>query len=385
MSKHVAKLASSLPPVAVVRELLQRVRGIGGDADSILARAGLAHGADACSPASWGRQLSREQFVAIYRDCVVVLEEHVSRRAGRPAMNKTEVDLLCYCLISCTTLEQAIGRAADFCAMLGGRAGELSLRTAGTTVEFRMHTFHEKRDVSALLSDLTGLSTYARLFGWLIGADLAPLTVELCYRRFLEDRVVAWLMPYPVTYEAADNHLCFPVSYLHQPVVRSAGELDELLKLFPFDLTTEQSKSTPLSRRVSTILGTALAHRAVLPTTIQIAAQFGISAATLKRRLAGEETTMQDLKDRCRHELALDLLRDRSMPFGEIALRLGFSDAASFARAFRNWSGRSPSDYRRAALAPISTRASSRPSVRMGSSPTNATTVTPAMVRKLAE
>ena len=385
MSKHVAKLASSMPSAAVVRELLQRVRDIGGDADAILRRAGLARGADALSLAAWERQLSHEQFIAIYRDCVVMLEDHVSRRAGRPAMNKTEVDLLCYCLISCATLEQAIGRAADFCAMLGGRAGELSLRVVGTRARFRMHTFHEKRDMSALLSDLTGLSTYARLFGWLIGADLEPLTVELCYRPLLDATVIAWLMPHPITYEVADNHLRFPAAYLRQPVIRSAGELDELLKIFPFDLTTEQSKSAPLSKRVRTILGTALAHRAVLPTTAQIAAQFGISAATLKRRLAEEKTSMQGLKDRCRHELALDLLRDQSLPFGEIALRLGFSDAASFTRAFRNWSGGSPSDYRRTAFASTSTRTSSRASIRRGTRPTNAMTMTPAMVRKLAE
>lgn len=350
MSKHVARLTSSPPSAAVVRELLQRVRDIGGDARAILMRAGVARGADAASPAAWGCQLSREQFSAVYRECVVMLEDYVSRRAGRPAMNKKEVDLLCYCLISCATLEQAIGRAADFCAMLGGRAGELSLRTAGSRAEFCMHTFHEKRDVSAFLSDLTGLSTYARLFGWLIGVDLEPLTVEACYRPLLDDAVIAWLMPHPIVFEASDNYLRFPARYLRQPVVRSIGELDELLRTFPFDLTTEQSKSAPLSERVRTILGIALAHRAALPTTAQIAAQFGISAATLKRRLAEEGTSIQGLKDRCRHELALDLLRDQLLPLGEIALRLGFSDAASFARAFRSWSGRSPSAYRLSAV-----------------------------------
>jgi len=186
MSKHVARLTSSPPSVAVVRELLQRVRDIGGDADAILRRAGFARGADAASPAAWECQLSREQFSAVYRDCVAMLEDYVSRRAGRPAMNKKEVDLLCYCLISCATLEQAIGRAAEFC----------------------MHTFHEKRDVSAFLSDLTGLSTYARLFGWLIGVDLEPLTVEACYRSLLDDAVVVWPFRRPDFYSAGCRRRC---------------------------------------------------------------------------------------------------------------------------------------------------------------------------------
>lgn len=348
MTRHIVKSVTPVPPGLVLWELLQRVREVGGNAGAILRRAGLAPGAMARSPASLHRQLTREQFTSIYHDCTDVLENHVARRAGRSAMNKAELDLLCYCVITCTTLGRAIDRAAAFCAMLGGRAGDLSLRTVGERAEFRMHTFHEKRDVSAFLSDLTGLSTYARLFGWLVGQDLAPLTVQVCYRPLLEDSVVAWLLPHPVTYGASDNFLRFSVHYMNQPVIRKPGELDELLKVFPFDLTTEQSKAAPLSERVRTILGTALAHRAALPTTCQLAGQFGISAATLKGRLTDEGTSVQALKNRCRHELALDLLRNPVLSFGEIAVRLGFSDAMTFTRAFKGWAGGSPSAYRRA-------------------------------------
>lgn len=348
MTRHIVKPARAVPSGLVLRELLQRVRDVGGDPDAILRRAGVEPRALVRPSASWHRQLTRDQFAAIFHDCSNALEGLVARRAGRPAMNKCEFDLLCYCVITCSTLGQAIGRAAAFCAMLGGRAGELSLRTAGEQAEFRMHTFHEKRDVSAFLSDLTGLSSYARLFGWLIGRDMQPLAVRVCSRPLLDDAVMAWLLPHPITYCASDNFLVFPAHYLHQPVIRSVGELDELLKVFPFDLTTEQSKTAPLSERVRTILGTAVAHRAALPTISQLAGQLGLSAATLKRRLTEEGTSMQELKNRCRHELALDLLRDPGLSSGEIAARLGFSDAATFTRAFKGWAGRSPSAYRRA-------------------------------------
>jgi len=159
---------------------------------------------------------------------------------------------------------------------------------------------------------------------------------------------MGWLLPHAIAYGAPDNLLGFPARYLSQPVIRSAGELDELLRVFPFDLTTEQSRSAPLSERVRTIFGTALAHRAALPTISQLASQFAISVATLKRRLTDEGTSIQALKDRCRHELALDLLRDPALSFGEVAARLGFSDATTFRRAFKVWAGRSPSAYRRA-------------------------------------
>ncbi|MBV6416015.1 MAG: hypothetical protein CMLOHMNK_00542 [Steroidobacteraceae bacterium] len=347
MSKYIARLNSSSIPPAVVHELLERVRDVGGDIKGILERAGLESRTGAFSLAYLRRRLSHAQICAIFRDCAQTLEAHIGRRAGRPAMNKAEVDLLCYCIISCSTLEQAIQRAADFCRMLGGRAGELSLRCMAGRAKFRMHTFHKERDASALLSDLTGLSTYARLFGWLIGTELAPLSVEVCYRQLLRDEVVAWLLPHPVVYRGSDNFLRFPASFLRLPVVRSTSELDDLLQEFPFDLTMTVSSQLPTSERVRVILGMALAHHVALPTTKQIAAQLGISSATLKRRLLNEHTSLQDLKNRCRHSLALDLLQDHAMPLGEIAQRLGFGDSVNFARAFRKWTGRSPSASRK--------------------------------------
>ncbi|MBK7251128.1 MAG: hypothetical protein IPI06_09705 [Gammaproteobacteria bacterium] len=100
-------------------------------------------------------------------------------------MNKKEVDLPYGS--SARDARTGIGRAAEFLCM---------------------HTFHEKRDVSAFLSDLTGLSTYARLFGWLIGVDLEPLTVEACYRSLLDDAVVVWPFRRPDFYSAGCRRRC---------------------------------------------------------------------------------------------------------------------------------------------------------------------------------
>ena len=59
---------------------------------------------------------------------------------------------------------------------------------------------------------------------------------------------------------------------------------------------------------------------------------------------------MQLLKERCRHDLARKLLADPALAFGEIAHRRSFSDATTFSRAFKGWSGQSPSAYRDAMM-----------------------------------
>lgn len=62
--------------------------------------------------------------------------------------------------------------------------------------------------------------------------------------------------------------------------------------------------------------------------------------------LADEGVSMQQLKERCPHDLAIDLLADDGLSLDDIAPRIGFSDAATFSRGFQAWAGIAPSAYR---------------------------------------
>lgn len=74
----------------------------------------------------------------------------------------------------------------------------------------------------------------------------------------------------------------------------------------------------------------------------EAARALGMSARTLKRKLAAERTTYSGLVDAERRERAILLLRGEALSLDEIAARLGYSDAANFSRAFRRWTGTSP-------------------------------------------
>ena len=74
-----------------------------------------------------------------------------------------------------------------------------------------------------------------------------------------------------------------------------------------------------------------------------IAIELGVSRQTLYRRLRAEGTTFEDLLDRLRHRLALRYLGDEQLSVKAAAYRLGFSEPAAFSRAFKRWTGASPS------------------------------------------
>lgn len=86
------------------------------------------------------------------------------------------------------------------------------------------------------------------------------------------------------------------------------------------------------------------------PTCANAARQLHMSESTLQRRLASEGCRYQQLLDEVRYRLANEYLVSTTLPVAEIASLLGFSDVTNFRRAFRRWSGATPSEIRNEAV-----------------------------------
>ncbi|HRO60968.1 MAG TPA: helix-turn-helix transcriptional regulator, partial [Burkholderiaceae bacterium] len=78
-----------------------------------------------------------------------------------------------------------------------------------------------------------------------------------------------------------------------------------------------------------------------------IAHALNVSVRTLHRQLADEGTSLQSIKDDMRREQAIDQLSRTTRPIKQIARAVGYESEKSFARAFRQWTGEAPSEYRR--------------------------------------
>lgn len=78
-----------------------------------------------------------------------------------------------------------------------------------------------------------------------------------------------------------------------------------------------------------------------------VAEQLFMSDRTLKRQLATEGTSFSTIVDEVRYRRAISLLSRTDYSLEQIADELGYSDVANFSRAFKRWSGRSPSNWRK--------------------------------------
>jgi len=82
------------------------------------------------------------------------------------------------------------------------------------------------------------------------------------------------------------------------------------------------------------------------PGLDHVAKQLGMSPRTLQRRLGEAGEGYATVLDEMRTETAKAYLEDREIALSEIAYLLGFAEQSSFTRAFRRWTGVSPSEYR---------------------------------------
>jgi AraC-like DNA-binding protein len=71
-----------------------------------------------------------------------------------------------------------------------------------------------------------------------------------------------------------------------------------------------------------------------------------VTPRTLRRRLSVKDTSFKQLLTDVRQDLATQYIQDRTLTLTEISFMLGFSEASSFSRAFRNWTGKSPGEMR---------------------------------------
>lgn len=78
----------------------------------------------------------------------------------------------------------------------------------------------------------------------------------------------------------------------------------------------------------------------------QVAGKLNMSPRNLQHKLDLLGTCYQDILDKTREDLAIQYMANRYTSISEITYLLGFSDTSNFARAFKRWTGKSPSEFR---------------------------------------
>ena len=176
----------------------------------------------------------------------------------------------------------------------------------------------------------------------LCGLSWHPMHVQFSYSRPGSTAPYRRLFGSPVLFDLEVSGIVFASAWLEKPIEGADATLHGILA----KAIREEEAKLPMSfvEQVELVL-----HQMVLSgsaTADSIARLFGIHERTLRRRLEQGGKNLQQLINETRFELAQQLLQNTALPVTEIAAALQYADSTAFSRAFRNWAGLSPMQWR---------------------------------------
>ncbi|HEY1586291.1 MAG TPA: AraC family transcriptional regulator, partial [Polyangia bacterium] len=201
-----------------------------------------------------------------------------------------------------------------------------------------LHRFYMDRDLSALAA--TGSAFWPETWrDVMVGVDFDyPEPVEAARYRAL--------FPCRVRFGAAQAAIAADFAYDRprgDPNPLGLGLLNEHLRSFG---AAHAGDGSDVAEDVRREIALSLAQHHQIPTLASVAASLGVSERVLRRRLNARGVRYRALADEIVAPLAKRYLVDSTLTLDDVAERLGYSEPASFVRAFRRWTGTTPDKFR---------------------------------------
>jgi len=251
---------------------------------------------------------------------------------------------MCDLVRQCRTLGEMLSSAVEFYRLLNDDV-VLSVEKSGGRCIFSVEHRSEERDPDHFLREFL-LVIWHRFPSWYIGEAIRLRETHFSFERPVHHSELQVMFPGVLKYGQKTNRLVYDASYLERPLVRSQKELDLYARNAPADVMTIPGGNNRLEWQIERILAPAGGQTLNFPTLEQLAAMLGVSAQTLYRQLRHSGTSYQKIKDDIRRETAIRCLVEGGLSVEAVSEIVGFSEARSFTRAFRHWTGMSPRNYR---------------------------------------
>ena len=179
---------------------------------------------------------------------------------------------------------------------------------------------------------------------WLIDSRIALQSVQFPFSAPEHQDVYSVLFSCPTAFESVSAAISFDARYLSLPLRRDEVALQQMLQhALPLTVLQYRRDRLLVQRvRQALILQPEDTHSAD-----DLAALLAVSSRTLHRQLKEEGASLQALKNEVRRQRAQELLLRTKRPVKQLAQATGFKNEKSFIRAFRGWTGLSPTEFRR--------------------------------------
>lgn len=321
------KLSSLVDPI-FVEEAMDRLRFARLDGAAFFNREGLDPG-----------RMSIQEYGRFWFSLAQEMQDEMLGMTEHP-MRPGSFALMCHSIVGAGTLDAAIRRALWFQKVIVGVPyGTMTVRNGQAHI-----VFYDEGAPASAFCYRTLIIVLLGPISWLARRPIRLSQVAFRCEAPMGARAYSRLFGTPVQFGASATRVVISAEPLSLAINRTEAALKRYLSHAPGNLLVEYNGTDGTSGMVKENLARSPASD--WNGFDQLAKELGISPSTMRRRLKAEGTSFRTLKAELRKERATALLKEGRLTVAEISDNLGYAEPSAFFRAFRDWTGRAPAEYR---------------------------------------
>ncbi len=283
------------------------------------------------------------QLVALYEKAAELTGDSAFGLHVGETVDPTAFDVLGYSVVNSPTLGEALDRMVRY--NFTWTNGSSFLVEVGAPLTRIVYSYFDDSIKPRRQDTEMTLAAMAALGRMVTNTEVAPERVTFEHKPPADISEHERIFHCPLEFEAGSNQYFLKTAALALPIVKADPGLCAVLDRHAAELMGKYPREDSLRERVRNLIKNELSGGNA--SLDRLADQLGMSARSLQRRLRAEGTSHQELLDQMRRELALRYLREPEVAICEVAYLLGFSESSALHRAFKRWTGQTPSEYRR--------------------------------------
>jgi len=243
--------------------------------------------------------------------------------------------------LASTSLRSAIERLQRYIKVIHEKI-QITTVEDPQNLEIRIHADIES--ANSYQRDIGYLAVLTRMCRFVSGDDWNPVRVCVAHPQPIDASYFFQMFRCPVEFNTDFNAICIDTCQAGRALTGSNKQLAQLNDHIVVRYLASQMGDDIVNRVKAAILE-HLGEGSVSEATV--AKDLHMSSRKLHRRLSSENSSFKAVLLEIRTELANQYVNDASLTLTEISYMLGFSEISSFSRAYKRWTGQSPSMARK--------------------------------------
>ncbi|SMF62477.1 AraC-type DNA-binding protein [Alteromonadaceae bacterium Bs31] len=268
-------------------------------------------------------------------------DEYIGITVGQH-WSPTTFHALGFAWLASNSLAQAMQRIGRY-SRLVNNAFYTSFTAEGSHYRFEVSTTENKKFLHPFGAD-AGAAAILKMCRMLCGEDFSPVEIYAVRPPSAGMRQLEDLYRRPIHYNSPHASWIIDRFDAERSIASGNSELARINEQIA-DKALARLEKNDVAGQVKQYIMEALPSGEV--DEHAVASELGLSVRSLQRKLSEEKLTFSKMVAEIRQSLALHYIDESHLSLNEIGYLLGFSEQASFTRAFKRWTGHSPSQYRK--------------------------------------